>query len=807
MVYYLRGKEPFMINLESFWAKLDEKLKEIPSFRVPTKKVFHNDYRDYIRNYYFKLIPFKIGFTFTHRKIMQREKNEQLSKFQIKFLGKREGKRNFKDVLDTYFADASNLKEFKTQINEYRIQNLNIKLANKALHIGIKDISKLKIEGSLDDFLINWGYNIIATLSPSFFLKLSKKILAYSKIPEDSIKVDDGDENDEDEEDNDDKDSDEEEDEENQDSYLEDGQKKGRLTIQQLYDRLEKGYYDNILRVKIAWHENGWQGWDIASYNNAKNIGFDFVKKVNFAAEWWTFFEGLDKENFYSYAHQAPQKLGTHNLIIFVSKRDPKHNLQLVGFYSDFELLQEPNVKRINLIEQQLVPEKCLSILRTNLISYYRELGKENPEILSNQSLSSVELRFKVNKKNAGFFPNYNEIYVDIRQFRQGTNQFAYISTPKDLNYLKEKIKYYIQQLELREQENLPQIEEDYSVDWKTNISSFSGLYFPKNELNILIQRICTALDSGKHIILIGHPGSGKSKVAKELCNFYRKSERQFIFTTANSDWSTYDTIGAYRLNSDKDLDFSNGVFLDCFKEEDGSNANKWLIIDELNRADIDKAFGTFFSVLAKDKVQLHFKDKDGKPIQLITEPTTIPDGDNVYKIPADWRIIATMNTRDKASLYSLSYAFLRRFAIIPVPVPTQNFEEEIKNYVKIWNKKEISYDENDPILGKVASIWQTINNTSQKIGPAIILDILKYMEKIRKAGNPIRIQDLLILYILPQLEGLERSNLIDFLKEIRRLFDNPSGNDFQEFCDVCEDYLGEKELGIELVGVKNPNQ
>ena len=40
--------------------------------------------------------------------------------------------------------------------------------------------------------------------------------------------------------------------------------------------------------------------------------------------------------------------------------------------------------------------------------------------------------------------------------------------------------------------------------------------------------------------------------------------------------------------------------------------------------------------------------------------------------MPENWRIIGTMNTFDKASLYQLSFAFMRRFAFVDVDPPEQ---------------------------------------------------------------------------------------------------------------------------------------
>ncbi|MCK4613672.1 MAG: AAA family ATPase, partial [Thermoplasmata archaeon] len=202
-----------------------------------------------------------------------------------------------------------------------------------------------------------------------------------------------------------------------------------------------------------------------------------------------------------------------------------------------------------------------------------------------------------------------------------------------------------------------------------------SSLYFENPDS--LFTQIATALKNGKHIILNGPPGTGKSKLAKEICKFYKgnkdgekEGEKGYIMTTATSDWSTFDTIGGLMPAEEKKLEFNKGIFLRCFQNDEGKPDNKWLILDEINRADIDKAFGSLFSALTGDNITLAQKIHKN-PIEIIGDPG---EGDEVenhkFFIHPDWRIIATMNTFDKASLYEMSYAFMRRFAFINVGVP-----------------------------------------------------------------------------------------------------------------------------------------
>lgn len=283
------------------------------------------------------------------------------------------------------------------------------------------------------------------------------------------------------------------------------------------------------------------------------------------------------------------------------------------------------------------------------------------------------------------------------------------------------------------------------------------SLYFKDAE--IIEERIKIALLNQKHIILIGPPGTGKSKLAKELCMTCCGKDG-YIMSTATSDWSTFETIGGYRLKKNETLEFSPGIFLQCFSTKSNAYNNKWLIIDEINRADIDKAFGSLFSALTGDNITIPFRTASGKWITIIgKQDNEVEIKENDYIIPKEWRIIATMNTFDKSSLYEMSYAFMRRFAFIPINCPSIIDKDLIEEYVSnCWN---LELDEK--INSNLAELWTKING-SRSIGPAIIEDMYKYIQATNDYVSAI------IMYVFPQFEGLSDEIIVNFYKDVENL-------------------------------------
>ena len=214
------------------------------------------------------------------------------------------------------------------------------------------------------------------------------------------------------------------------------------------------------------------------------------------------------------------------------------------------------------------------------------------------------------------------------------------------------------------------------------------GLYFGDDSV---LREIATGVVKG-NIILQGPPGTGKTSLAKIICEVFNV---EYDEATAISDWTTYDTIGGLQPDADETghevLSGKNGCIVESIihccnsvvqsEHYEGQKQASWLILDELNRCEIDKVFGELFTAFGNDSLTTP------KSIRLWYERDK--NKKQIY-IPNRYRIIGAMNNIDKNFVFDISQGLSRRFTFIEILPPVEEyFDKEVTN-AKLQAQKRV---------------------------------------------------------------------------------------------------------------------
>jgi len=211
-----------------------------------------------------------------------------------------------------------------------------------------------------------------------------------------------------------------------------------------------------------------------------------------------------------------------------------------------------------------------------------------------------------------------------------------------------------------------------------------------------------THLLMGRNIVFYGPPGTGKTRKAKKIAEIFCGSNA-YSLLTGNSEWTVYDVVGGPTMNDCFKPGFLSLAVKKCKQRLEEEKRPYWLILDELNRANLDLGFGKIFTLL-----DLDYREKQSIIDDNDVEGLVNKEDWRGLKMPPEFRILATMNSYDRALLFSLGFAFRRRFAFVEVPSP---FKESDSQHYEL--KDEVWDEELSKVEGKFE---EAIGNIKREI-------------------------------------------------------------------------------------------
>lgn len=344
------------------------------------------------------------------------------------------------------------------------------------------------------------------------------------------------------------------------------------------------------------------------------------------------------------------------------------------------------------------------------------------------------------------------------------------------------------------------------------------NIEFPDEEA--LLRRCIAALFTG-HVVLQGPPGTGKTTLARALAEAF---QMQLVPSTATSEWSPFHVVGGLRPNKDGGLVGTLGVVpaavLDCARriraaesspsgvdddpDEETSaemtaskgspKVGSWLLIDEFNRADIDRAIGSLYTLLsscepahlAKTPIDLWFEDD--------------PQSRELY-VPSSFRVIGTMNDLDTSYVSPMSQGLRRRFQFITIGVPltgaTQSepvsselftaYKGACASVMSSYSMASPELAVINPLLGKLQRLLdglrRPVDTDGWPVGTAQVVDVIKAMLILGAERGDVALDEAVAHRLLGQLNSItsgqhvafrslfEREGLTLAVRELKHLY------------------------------------